>query len=107
MESINERYLNLVIAYLSVLNEQIEPSEINGCNGYQFQCPFCSHLVKGEKTSKRRTAHLIRTCENSWVFNCCRRWSNECRGGHRSFHNFLAMLNPSLFKRYQKDLATL
>tara|TARA_B100001250_G_C19325998_1_gene582537 strand:+ start:121 stop:246 length:126 start_codon:yes stop_codon:yes gene_type:complete len=35
--------------------------------------------------------------------------SNECRRiyGGRSFHNFLAMYNPALFRKYKKELANL
>ena len=108
MSSINQKYLEIVLAYLSVLEEkELQLTQFNGKDAYLFHCPHCTKYVHSIKGKQRKTAKLIRTGGNSWVFSCSRGYSIECRGGAKSFHNFLAMLNPDLFSRYRKELATL
>ena len=105
MVSCNTQYLQAVIQYLSVLEEEkVEPEEVNGKETYRFKCPFCSQYTKSPKCRKNKHGSLIRTGENSWIYSCKRGWSNECRGGARSFHNFLALLHPGLFKDYLRSL---
>lgn len=109
--SVNQRYIDLTIAYLSVLQEEeIGLTEINGQDAYTFHCPFCSQFITSAKNPMKKTGHLVRTSGNSWKFFCTKGASNECRakgGRERSLHNFLAMLNPTIFNQYKKDLATL
>ena len=108
MGTINQKYLEIVLAYLSVLEEKgLQLTQFNGKDAYLFHCPHCTKYVHSIKGKQRKTAKLIRTGGNSWVFSCSRGYSIECRGGAKSFHNFLAMLNPDLFSRYRKELATL
>ena len=106
--SINQRYIELVVAYLSVLEEEeIRSNKINGAEGYTFSCPFCSQFITTAKNPLKKTGHLVRAGGDSWKFFCTKGASNECRakgGRERSLHNFLAMLNPDLSRRYRRDL---
>ena len=106
--SVNQRYVDLSVAYLSVLEEeQIELIQREGKDTYNFSCPFCSQFITNEKAAKKKTGHLIRTGGDSWKFICTKGGSRECNrkyGGERSLHNFLAMLNPDLSRRYIRDL---
>ncbi len=106
MISCNAQYLQAVVQYLSVLEEQhLETEELNGKETYRFRCPFCSHYSVSEKSKKSKHGRLVRTSGNSWIYTCSKGFSNECRGGARSFHNFLAMLHPGLFREYQQSLS--
>lgn len=103
--SVNQDYLDAVIKYLSVLEEEdLQLTQFNGKDAYQFHCPFCNHLVQGEATRAKRTAKLIRVQNDEWIFTCSRGFHKDCRGGYRSFHNFLLMLHPQLFREYQEAL---
>ena len=103
--SVNKDYLDVVIKYLSVLEEEdLQLTQFNGKDAYQFYCPFCHHFVQSEEARSKRTAKLVRVQNNEWIFNCSRGFSKDCRGGYRSFYNFLLMLHPQLFKEYQEAL---
>ena len=105
MVSCNTQYLQAVVQYLSVLEEeQVEPRQINGKETYQFRCPFCSQYSRSARSKKNKHGRLVRTGDNSWIYSCSRGFSNECRGGARSFHNFLAMLHPGIFRDYLRSL---
>ena len=106
MVSCNTQYLQAVVQYLSVLEEEkLEVEEVNGKQAYRFKCPFCSQYSRSERCKRNKHGRLTRTGENSWIYSCTRGFSNECRGGARSFHNFLAMLHPGLFSEYQRSLS--
>ena len=106
MVSCNTQYLQAVVKYLSVLEEEeLEVEEVNGKQAYRFKCPFCSQYSRQEKSKRSKRGRLVRTGDNSWIYTCSRGISNECRGGARSFHNFLAMLHPGLFREYQRSLS--
>ncbi len=108
MPTINQRYLELVLVYLSILEEEeLQLIQINEKDAYLFHCPHCTKYVHSKEGKQKKTAKLIRTGGNSWIFSCSRGYSKECRGGAKSFHNFLAMLNPDLFRKYRTELATL
>ena len=70
-----------------------------------FHCPFCTQYVYSKEARERRTAKFIRERDDSWYFICSRGFSLECRGGVRSMHNFLLILNPDLYQEYQFSLA--
>ena len=106
MQSINDQYLDAAIKYLSVLMEQkIELTQVKGMDAYLFSCPFCTQYVRSTDARERKTAALIQVRPNEWIFNCHRGFSSDCRGGYRSFYNFLLMLHPQLFNEYQIALA--
>ena len=106
--SINQRYIDLSIVYMSVLQEEeIVLTKFKGNDAYIFSCPFCAHNYQHQANPKK-SGHLIRTGGDTWKFICTKGGSRECNrryGGERSLHNFLAMLNPTIFERYRKDLA--
>ena len=105
MVSFNTQYLQAFVQHLSVLEEeQFEPKQINGKETYQFRCPFCSQYSRSARSKKNKHGRLVRTGDNSWIYSCTRGFSNECRGGARSFHNFLAMLHPGIFRDYLRSL---
>lgn len=106
--SVNSQYLDAVIKYLSVLSdEQLQLTQFNGKDAYLFPCPFCTQYVHKSDTKKRKTGRLIRVRRDEWVFSCGRGYSVDCRGGTRSFYNFLLMLHPQLHKEYQISLGML
>ena len=103
---VNADYFSAVIHYLNALNgEEPELINLNGKDAYSFHCPFCHHWVRTPKAQSKRTAKFIRETGDTWVFNCSRGFSRECRGGTRSMHNFLLFLNPGLYREYQISLS--
>ena len=103
---VNADYFSATIMYLSALNgEKPEAATFKGKDSYLFHCPFCTQYVYSKEARNRRTAKFIRERDNSWNFTCSRGYSIECRGGVRSMHNFLLLLNPDLFREYQFSLA--
>ena len=103
--SVNQEYLEVTIKYLSVLEgENLQLQELRGKDAYKFHCPFCSQYVRSTDARERKTAALIQVRPNEWIFNCHRGFSSDCKGGYRSFYNFLLMLHPQLFREYQVAL---
>ncbi len=99
-------YFNATIQYLNVLTgDDLVKTTVGNRQAYAFHCPFCSHLVRSKEARNRRTARLIEEAPDTWVFCCSRGFHHDCRGGTRSMHNFLLILNPDLFKEYQFSLA--
>ncbi len=102
--TITEKYIQLLLPYL---DEEIETELINGLIAYKFRCPFCSFYVQGNESRQKKCASLVPIKDSfDYKFICMRSGSQECRRGKggRSFHNFLAMYNPSLFNQYKRDL---
>ena len=105
--SVNSEYLQAVVHYLSVLGEEEpEKTRLNGKDAYVFPCPCCTQYVQTDQAKQNKTGRLVKVQDNSWIFTCSRGFSKECRGGARSFHNFLAFLHPGLFREYQQSLVT-
>ena len=105
--TITEKYISKILPYL---DKDIETEKINGLISYKFACPWCSIYSDSEDSRKNKCASLVPIQGSyDYKFICMRSRSNECRRiyGGRSFHNFLAMYNPELFRQYKKDLATL
>ena len=119
METWREKHINMGYEYIlwneeeikkrnfkSSLQDKIDQiEEINGKDAYRFKCPFCSQYSRQERSKRSKRGRLVRTGDNTWIYTCSRGFSNECRGGARSFHNFLAMLHPGLFREYQRSLS--
>ena len=102
---INSDYFSAVIHYLSAINgETPKPVAVKGLNAYAFYCPFCHHLVRGEEAKKNKTAKLTNQSGDTWIFTCSRGYSEECRGGFKSFYNFLLLLHPGLHEEYRISL---
>ena len=107
-QSVNTQYLDAVVKYLSVLSdEQLQLTQFNGKDAYLFPCPFCTQYVHNTEAKQRKTGRLIRVQRDEWIFSCGRGFSSDCRGGSRSFYNFLLMLHPQLFQEYQISLGML
>ena len=103
---VNTDYLSATVQCLNILTgEELVPTTINGKNAYSFHCPFCTCLVHSEEAKQRRTARLIRERADSWGFTCSRGFSIDCKGGVRSMHNFLLLLNPDLYREYMFTLS--
>ena len=99
-------YFNATVQYLNVLTgDDLVKTTVGNKKAYAFHCPFCSHLVRSKEARNRRTARLIEEAPDTWVFRCSRGFHHDCKGGTRSMHNFLLILNPDLFKEYQFSLA--
>ena len=107
--TITEKYINLIVPSLAAAEgSTVETKPMNGGTAYMFACPFCSHLVTstGKSKLKKRTAILMPRKESKWVytFKCHRAFAPECRGGPRSFRNFLLMYDQSLAYKYIREL---
>jgi len=103
---VNADYFSATVQYLNVLTgEELVRTQVNGKDAYSFHCPFCTCWVQSQEARKRRTAKFIREYGDSWVFTCSRGFSKECKGGVRSMHNFLLLLNPDLHREYQFSLS--
>ena len=103
---VNADYFSATVQYLNILTgEELVPTTINGKDAYSFHCPFCTCLVHSIDAKHRRTARLIRERADSWVFTCSRGFSVDCKGGVRSMHNFLLLLNPDLYREYMFSLS--
>ena len=102
---VNAEYFSAVIHYLTAYNgEPPEPVTVKGMDAYEFHCPFCTGWVRNEKSRRNRTAKLINQSGDAWIFKCARGYSSECRGGFKSFYNFLLFLHPELHREYQISL---
>ena len=63
--SVNSEYLEAVVKYLSVLEEQeMEKIVLNGKETYLFSCPFCSKYVQTDQAKQNKTGHLVRVQDN-------------------------------------------
>ena len=103
--SVTEKYLQIVLKYYIAQypNQEYERKLIKGLWGYSMPCPFCSLMCDSEFGMNRKVAYFVPQKDSfNWYFNCNRSRSPECRRSS-SFPNFLAMLNPDLFRKYQKE----
>ena len=89
------------------MEQKIELTQVKDMDAYEFCCPYCTQYVQSEGAQQRKTASLLRVKGSEWIFKCSRGFSSDCRGGYRSFYNFLLMLHPKLFKEYQIALGML
>ena len=109
--TITEKYIKKIIPYLCAgENEEVETVLVNGLYSYKFACPWCSMFVNNPEYRAKKCASLVPIQGSyDYKFICMRSGSQECRRKHggRSFYNFLAMYNPSLFIKYRDELATL
>ena len=105
--TITEKYIAKILPYL---DEKVDTKLINGLKSYEFACPWCSYYINSPKYRNRKCASLVPIQGSyDYKFICMRSGTPECRRikGGRSFHNFLAMYNPALFREYKKDLEEL
>ena len=110
--SVTEQYIDLIIPSLS--GEDSESLSIfktdEGLIAYKMVCPFCGKFCKSDKSRKNQTAEIIPLKGSpkykgyKWYFRCRRRYSPDCRGGYKSFYNFLCMYDTNLFSRYVQEL---
>ena len=108
--SITVRYINLLLPSLGG-NEggEVDTFTLNGKVAYKFPCPFCQSFYDDKEIRNNQMAELfaatkMKYSSSSWFFRCRRRGSNECRGGTKSFYNFLAIYYPQLFDEYKKEI---
>ena len=98
-------YFNATIQYLNVLTgDDLVKTTVGNKQAYAFHCPFCSHLVRSKEARNRRTARLIEEAPDTWVFRCSRGFHHDCKGGTRSMHNFLLILNLTCLRSISSHL---
>ena len=109
-QEITERYINLVLPSLCG-NEGggVETHIYKGQLAYKFPCPFCQSFydnkeIRNNQMGEIFSAEKMQYSSSSWSFRCRRRGSPECRGGTKSFYNFLAIYYPQLFDEYKKEI---
>ena len=109
--TIAEKYIQFILPYLSGTQDGgVETfTTQQGLTGYQFPCPLCSCFVQTDKLRVRQLASFtpyqkLNNCSLYYLCKCRRSFIKECRGSAKYFHNFLAIYNPSLFRKYKKEL---
>ena len=110
--SVTQTYIDLLLPSLIESNYGTlsTTKTEEGLNAYSFSCPFCSKFVHSKKCKKTETASILplKGVEKfkgyKWYFRCKRGYSPECRGGYKSFYNFLCMYDHSLWTKYRDDL---
>ena len=102
MESqIDERYRLLLLQHY--LEDTRESKNYDGKTKFQFICPFCGPLGRTEGKKKHRKAALLwNQTQNSWVFYCAKKNSNECFNS-KTLSNFMDALNPALAEAYRRE----
>jgi len=102
--TITEKYIKKILPLLTLSNDsEVSTKLIDGLIAYEFACPFCGYLQSKERHKRKKVAILLPHKESyGYTFFCHRKRSEECRSS-RSFPNFLAMFNQSLFNKYQKE----
>ena len=102
---VNSEYFSAAIHYLNAVNgEAPEAVRVKGLDAFEFCCPFCTQWVQSTKSRRNKTARLINQSGDTWIFKCSRGYAIECRGGFKSFYNFLLLLNPDLHEEYRISL---
>ena len=108
--SITKRYIDLLLPSLCG-NEggEVDTFTLNGKVAYKFPCPFCQSFydnkeIRNNQMGEIFSAEKMQYSSSSWFFRCKRRGSPECRGGTKSFYNFLAIYDPDLFDLYKKEI---
>ena len=108
--SITKRYIDLLLQSLCG-NEggEVDTFTLNGKVAYKFPCPFCQSFydnkeIRNNQMGEIFSAEKMQYSSSSWFFRCKRRGSPECRGGTKSFYNFLAIYYPQLFEEYKKEI---
>ena len=78
--NINKRYIDLSLAYMSVLEEEeIVLTEFRN-DAYIFSCPFCAHNYQHQANPKK-SGHLIRIGGDTWKFICTKEAAGSATAG--------------------------
>ena len=108
--SITKRYIDLLLPSLAG-NEggEVDTFTLNGKIAYRFPCPFCQSFYDSKKIRNNQMGEIfaaskMKYSSSSYFFRCRRRGSAECRGGTKSFYNFLAIYYPQLFDEYKREI---
>ena len=102
--TITEEYLRKILPNLALVEGgEVREKPMNGKIAYEFPCPFCAHLQCKDKHRRKRVGILLPHKDSfTYTFYCHRHGAEECQSS-RSFPNFLAMYNPTLFRQYQQE----
>ena len=109
-QQITEKYINKVLPLLVGEDDgEVGFFYSNGRIAYRFPCSFCQPFYDSKKIRNNQMGEIflstgMKYSSTDWCFRCRRRGSLECRGGTKSFYNFLAMFNPTLFDEYKQEL---
>tara|TARA_B100001250_G_scaffold199152_1_gene170839 strand:- start:231 stop:626 length:396 start_codon:yes stop_codon:yes gene_type:complete len=109
-EEITQKYLNIVLPSLTgEEGGEVDTFTHNGKVAYKFPCPHCQSFYDNQEIRNKQMGELFQDQQmqyssSSWSFRCRRRGSPECRGGTKSFYNFLAIYDPDLFDSYKKEI---
>ena len=108
--SITKKYIDLLLPSLCG-NEggEVDTFTLNGKVAYRFPCPFCQSFYDSKKIRNKQMGEIFASAKmkyssTDWCFRCRRRGSLECRGGTKSFYNFLAIYYPQLFNEYKREI---
>ena len=108
--SITKKYIDLLLPSLCG-NEggEVDTFTLNGKVAYKFPCPFCQSFydnkeIRNNQMGEIFSATKMKYSSSSYFFRCRRRGSPECRGGTKSFYNFLAIYYPQLFNEYKREI---
>lgn len=104
--TITEKYIEYLSQGLSGVNggtfERVVMS--NGLMKYTFPCPHCSDLRKKERNKRKRDAFIFPIQGSfKYFFSCSNKGTTECMKTI-PFHSFLENYNPSLYKKYCRDM---
>ena len=109
-QQITEKYINKVLPLLGGEEDgEVGFFYTNDQIAYRFPCPFCQCYYDSKEIRNNQMGEIfwatgMKYSSTDCCFRCRRRGSLECKGGTKSFYNFLAMFNPSLFDEYKKEL---
>ena len=108
--SITKRYIDLLLPSLTG-NEggEVDTFSLNGKVAYKFPCPFCQSFYDSKKIRNNQMGEIfaaskMKYSSSSYFFRCRRNGSPECKGGTKSFYNFLAIYYPQLFNEYRREI---
>ena len=108
--SITKRYIDLLLPSLTG-NEggEVDTFTLNGKVAYKFPCPFCQSFYDNKEIRNNQMGEIfaatkMKYSSSSYFFRCRRRGSLECKGGTKSFYNFLAIYYPQLFNEYRREI---
>ena len=102
MESqIDQKYRKIIMDYYL---ENIQESTDHKCDQkIAFTCPFCGSTGRTDAKKKHRKAALLwNQTQNSWVFYCAKKNSNDCFNS-KTLSNFMDALNPALAEAYRRE----
>lgn len=104
--TITEKYIDYLSHGLSGVNGGTFEIVVltNGIIKYTFPCPHCSDMRKKDRNKRKRDASIFPIRGSfKYYFTCSNKGSVECMETI-PFRYFLKNYNPSLYRKYCKEL---